>query len=68
MFIGKLGSGYRLMLDRDFALDFSLSLQGAYDHPLDVYDKRREELVPDVNLRRSDSGYLSLNFTLALCF
>lgn len=68
VFIGKLGCGYRLMLDRDFALDFSLSLQGAYDHPLDVYDKRREELVPDVNLRRSDGGYLSLNFTLALCF
>ena len=68
VYIGKLGSGYRLMLDRCFALDLAVSLQGASDHPLGVYDKRREEAVPDANLRRSDSGYFSLNFTVSLCF
>ena len=68
VYIGKLGTGYRLMLDRSFALDFGLSLQAAYDHPLDVYDKRREESVLDANLRRSDSGYLAVNFTVAICF
>ena len=68
VYIGKLGTGYRLMLDRNLALDLSLSLQGAYDHPIDVYDKGREVAVPDATLRRSDSGYLSLNFTVALCF
>ena len=68
VYVAKLGTGYRMMLDRRFALDLALSLQGAYDHPLDVYDKGREEAVQDANLRRSDSGYLSLNFSLALCF
>ena len=35
---------------------------------LHTRNKRREEAVPDANLRRSDSGYFSLNFTVSLCF
>lgn len=66
--IGKLGGGYRVMLDRHFALDLALSLQGVLDHPLDVYDDKREELIPAAFLRRSDCGYVSVNFSVALCF
>ena len=68
VYLGKAGTGYRFILDRNLALDLSLSLQGASDHPLGVYDKSREESVPDASLRRSDSGYFSLNFSVALCF
>lgn len=66
--IGKLGGGYRVMLDRHFALDLALSLQGVSDHPLDVYDRKREEAIPEASLRRSDCGYLSVNFSISLCF
>ncbi|MBR1576204.1 MAG: hypothetical protein IJ654_07135 [Bacteroidales bacterium] len=66
--IVKAGTGYRLMLDRYFALDLSLSLQGILDHPVNIYDRSREEFVPDGNLRRSDCGYIGINFTLALDF
>ena len=66
--IAKAGTGYRVMLDRHFALDLSLSLQGVLDHPVDVYDRNRGEAVPDRNLRRSDCGYVGLNFTVALSF
>lgn len=66
--IARLGSGYRVMLDRNFALDLSLSLQGVSDHPTNVYDKAREEAIPDASLRRSDCNYLALNFSVALSF
>lgn len=68
IWIARLGSGYRLMLDRHFALDLMFSLQGVHDHPTGVYDKSREESVPDASLRRSDCSYLSANFSVALCF
>lgn len=68
IWMGKLGGGYRIMLDRDFALDLSLSLQAVTDHPVGVYDHNRDEIVPDENLRRSDSRYHSLNLSVALCF
>jgi len=56
------------MLDRNFALDLSLSLHGVSDHPTNVYDKAREEAIPDASLRRSDCNYLALNFSVALSF
>ena len=68
IWIAKLGSGYRIMLDRQFAMDLMFSLQGAHDHPLQVYDRLREESVPDASLRRSDCSYLAANFSVALCF
>ena len=66
--IARMGSGYRVILDRNFALDLSLSLQGVLDHPVDVYDKVREERIPNESLRRSDCNYVSLNFSISLCF
>ena len=66
--IAKAGFGRRLMLGTRSALDLSLSLQGVSDHPIGVYDPMRGVSVPNDNLRRSDCDYLSLNFSLALCF
>lgn len=66
--IAKAGAAYRVMLDRHFALDLGLSLQGVIDHPLSVYDRSRGEAVPERNLRRSDCGYIGVNFTVALSF
>ena len=68
IWLGKAGGGYRILLDTHFALDLSLSLQAVHDHPVGVYDRSRDELVPDWNLRRSDCDYLSMNFSIALCF
>lgn len=68
IYIAKLGTGYRIMLESNFALDLALSLQAVHDHPLGVYDHIREESVPDANLRRSDCSYMSLNLSFALCF
>lgn len=68
IWLGKVGGGHRTMLDRHLALDFALSLQAVSDHPRDVYDPIREDVVPPGNLRRSDCAYMSLNLSVALCF
>lgn len=68
IWMAKMGSGYRILLDRYFALDLMFSLQGVHDHPMGIFDKSRGESVPDKNLRRSDCNYLSANFSVALCF
>ena len=54
--------------DAHFAMDLALSLQAVHDHPIGVYDRSRDEIVPDASLRRSDCEYFSLNFSVALCF
>ena len=68
IWMGKMGGGYRLLLDTHFAMDLALSLQAVHDHPIGVYDRSRDEIVPDASLRRSDCEYFSLNFSVALCF
>ncbi len=63
---GKLGGGYRLKLSRHFCLDFLLSFHICSDHPKLFYSD--DSQITGDNLRRSDSTYGGLNFSLALRF
>lgn len=66
--MARAGAGQRIMLDRKFALDMSMSVQGVSDHPVDVFDPSRNESVSNANLLRSDCGYMSVNLTIGFCF
>ncbi len=63
---GKLGGGYRLKLSAHFCLDFLLSFHICSDHPKLFYSD--DSQITGDNLRRSDSTYGGLNFSLALRF
>ena len=66
--IGRAGFGRRFILDRNLAMDMSLSVQYVSDHPTDVYDYSRGVSVPFEILLRSDCQYASVNLSVGLCF
>lgn len=66
--IVKTGAGYRLMLGEKPAVDFSLSVHGAFDHPKSVYIHENSYTVPIQDLKRSDRQYIGINISMALSF
>lgn len=67
-YIAKALFARRVKLSDYLCLDMGVSLQAVADHPTDVYDKSRSEIVANGNLLRSDCYYSSLNFSIGLCF
>ncbi|MBR4228154.1 MAG: hypothetical protein IKR72_03535 [Bacteroidales bacterium] len=64
---GKLGYGYRMNLTRRASMDFSASARCAFDHP-PVYDDTNRGYVEEEFVRRSDSLYGALVFSISLNF
>ena len=65
--IGRLGYGYRAILNRRCSIDFSASLRAVSDHP-PIYDSSIPGYVAEENIRRSDALYGALLFSVALNF
>jgi len=66
--IAKAGVGYRMMLGDKPAMDFSLSVHGANDHPKSVYVSENSYPVPVQDLRKSDRQYLGVDISVAVSF
>lgn len=66
--IAKTGVGYRMMLGDKPAMDFSLSVHGAYDHPSSVYISEYSYPVPIQDLRKSDRQSVGIDLSIALSF
>lgn len=66
-FFCKTGCGHRFDIGSGAALDFKVSLQGAYSHP-DVVDKYNGKIVTPSNLRQSKSLSINTIFSVALVF
>lgn len=64
--IVKIGCGYRLMLTTRSAVDLSISVHRCIDHPATVTDPRYGYLVPAGHLRRSDTAYMGVNFSMSV--
>lgn len=65
--MSQAGTGYRIALSRRGSMDFLCSLQLSTDHP-NVKDNNTGTFVPAENLRKSDSIYTALNFSISLNF
>ena len=66
-FFVQAGGGYRVALSEWTALDFRFSLKSTFDHPR-IWDKASGAYISDVNVRRNDAAYISLNFSIAVNF
>lgn len=64
--IMKLGGGFRIMLTSRSAVDLSLSLQRCIDHPADIHDPAYNYDVAPDHLRRSDTSYTGINFSISI--
>ena len=64
---GRLGYGYRSVLNKRSSIDFSASLRVAADHP-PIYDNTKPGYIPEENVRRSDVLYGALMLSVALNF
>ena len=66
-FFGRIGYGYRIYLGNGVSIDLKTAVMLAYSHP-DAYDKYTGKVVPQVNLRQSDSMSLNTLLCIALIF
>lgn len=64
---GRLGYGYRSVLNKRSSIDFSASLRLAADHP-PIYDNTKPGYIPEENVRRSDVIYGAVMLSVALNF
>ena len=64
---GRIGYGYRTILDKNCSLDISGSLRAVYDHPM-IYDVSIPGYIPQENIRRSDALYGTACISIAINF
>lgn len=65
-YIARLGGGYRIMLTERLSLDLSVSFFNCMDHPADVVDPKYNSHIDPALLRRSDTLYQGLSFSISL--
>lgn len=62
----KLGGGYRIMITSRSSIDLAMSVHRCLDHPAGVTDPKYNYRVPASHLRRSDTAYMGISFSISL--
>lgn len=62
----KLGGGYRIMITSRSSVDFAISVHRCLDHPAGVTDPQYNYSVSAGHLRRSDTAYMGINFSISV--